>query len=57
MNRSYGEDSKKPDDCIKLGRAISRCSNMKETYSDMSGERYLCEVCGATYYLDYEDMK
>lgn len=33
------------------------CPNVKETHSDMSGERYRCEKCGYSYYLDYEEMR
>jgi hypothetical protein len=50
-----GDEGKKPDFCKEKG--ISRCPNMKETYSDFEGERYRCDVCGASYYLDYEEMK
>jgi len=33
------------------------CSNMKEVGGGFEGERYRCDVCGQTYFLDYEDMK
>lgn len=35
----------------------AKCPNMKEVYSDFSGERYRCEVCKESYYLDYEEMR
>jgi hypothetical protein len=35
----------------------SRCPNIKCTYEGMDGERYRCDVCGESYFLDYEDMK
>ncbi len=50
-----GDNSKKPNICKEKG--IGRCPNMKESYSDFSGERYRCEVCGASYYLDYDEMR
>jgi len=33
------------------------CENMKCTYEGFDGERSRCEVCGQTYFLDYEEMK
>jgi hypothetical protein len=33
------------------------CEYMKCTYEGMDGERYRCERCGQSYFLDYEDMK
>ena len=54
MNRKP-DPSKQTKDC-KKGDEF-HCFNMRETYSDMEGEQYRCEVCGAAYYLNYEDMK
>lgn len=34
-----------------------RCPNMKCTHEDADGERYRCEVCGESYYLDYDEIK
>jgi len=53
MTDRAGDKTKKPKECTDE----YRCSNMKETYSDMEMERYRCAVCGASYRLDYEDMK
>ena len=40
------------------GHWTPECPNLKETNpNDMRGERYRCDVCGYSYYLDYEDMK
>lgn len=50
-----GDISKKPSICKKVG--ISRCPNMEEIGGGMEGELYRCLVCGASYYLDYEEMK
>lgn len=33
------------------------CPYMKETHSDFHGERYRCEMCGKSNYLDYDDMR
>lgn len=38
----------KPSDC---------CPNVKEVGGGFEGERYRCDVCGYSYFLDYEDMK
>jgi hypothetical protein len=47
-----------PDEAHQMrGYWSPECPNIKETYSDMSGERYRCEKCGYSYYLDYDDMK
>ena len=48
-----GDNKLKPPDC----KTIYRCKNMKETYSDMEMERYRCAVCGASYRLDYDEMR
>lgn len=49
---------RQPESCKAHGRDYyHKCPNMKETGGGMQGERYSCEVCGAGYYLDYEDMK
>jgi hypothetical protein len=50
-----GDPAKQPDACKENG--ISRCSNMKETGGGFEGEQYRCEVCGAAYYLDYDEMR
>ena len=36
---------------------ITKCENMKNTYNGFEGERYRCNVCGESYFLDYEEMK
>lgn len=33
------------------------CPHLKSTYDGWDGERYRCEVCGKSVWLDYEDMK
>lgn len=33
------------------------CTNLKCTYEGMDGERYRCDVCGRSYFLDYEEMR
>lgn len=48
-----GDAAKKPPEC----KSISRCPNMREVGGGFDGERYRCETCGATYYLDYDDMR
>lgn len=55
MANHKGEPTKQPNTCRERG--VVRCPNMKETHSDFYGEQYRCEVCGAAYYLDYEEMR
>ncbi len=35
----------------------TQCSNIKEVGGGMSGEQYRCDVCGKSYFLDYDDMR
>ena len=48
-----GDKAKQPPECNE----DTRCPNIKCTYEGMDGERYRCEVCGASFFLDYEEMK
>jgi hypothetical protein len=50
-----GDPSKQPPICKEKG--ITACPNMMETGGGFEGERYRCFVCGATYYLDYDEMR
>lgn len=47
-------------ECI-LGKEypVAQCPNMKalEGDTDMKYEHYICEVCGLTSKLDYEELK
>lgn len=67
MSDRKGDPSKQPPECKSVFTPIpnhpqglghwSRCQNIKETYSGMDGERYGCDVCGESYFLDYDDMR
>ena len=59
MTDRAGDESKKPPECVALGRyKILSCPNMKERDDrSFSGETYDCAVCGERIFLDYEDMK
>ena len=35
----------------------SQCPNLKTSYEGWDGERWDCDVCGKSYFLDYEEMK
>jgi len=50
-----GDPEKQTEECKRLG--YMRCPNMKETYGGFDGERYRCEQCGESYYLDYDEMR
>ena len=49
-----GDKTKQPEGC---GETEESCPNMKETGGGFEGERYRCQVCGASYFLDYDEMK
>ena len=42
--------------CVQAG-GPKRCDHLKCTYEGMDGERHRCDVCGRSYFWDYEDMK
>ncbi len=61
-----GDPAKQPPECKPVFTPIpnnppfgtwSRCPNLKEVGGGMEGERYRCEVCGESYFLDYDDMR
>jgi hypothetical protein len=55
MTDRAGDKTKQPEGC---NETPSTCPNIKERDDhDMSGETYHCDVCGAHYYLDYDDMR
>ena len=34
-----------------------RCEHLRCTYEGMDGERYRCDRCGKSVFLDYEEMR
>jgi len=52
-----GDKSKQPKECTTddTGRIV--CPHLKCTYEGFDGERYRCEVCGESYFLDYDEMR
>jgi hypothetical protein len=34
-----------------------QCRNLYTSYDGFDGERWKCDICGKSYFLDYEDMK
>lgn len=50
-----GDPNKQPDEC-RASHQI-KCPNLKCAYEGMDGERYRCEVCGESYFLDYDEMR
>lgn len=55
MSDRKGDKSKQPPECTIDEN--SRCPNMREVGGGFDGERYRCDVCDESYYLDYEEMK
>lgn len=51
-----GNPNEQPPEC-KIGEPGGKCPHLKCTYKGFDGERYRCERCGESYWLDYEDMK
>jgi hypothetical protein len=66
-----GDKSKQPPECEPrftphpeprprgaVGQGVwSRCQNLNETGGGMDGERWSCEICGKSYWLDYDEMR
>lgn len=62
-----GDPAKQPPNCAPVFTPIpdhpqglgnwSQCPNLKEAFGDMTGERWRCEVCGESYWLDYDEMR
>lgn len=50
-----GDPAKQPPECDE--RKSGRCPHLKNTYEGFDGERYSCEVCGRSYFLDYDEMR
>lgn len=57
MPNFKGDDAKKPAECKAKSSYGRECPNMKEVGGGFDGEQYRCEVCGAHYYLDYDEMR
>lgn len=53
MTDIKGDKTKQPSEC----KEDTRCPNMEECGGGFEGESYRCKVCGASFFLDYEDMK
>ncbi|MEJ1172643.1 hypothetical protein WA845_00215 [Agrobacterium sp. CMT1] len=51
------EQASRPRPCGIADPSTRDCQNMKEVGGGMDGERYRCDVCGKSYFLDYDEMK
>ncbi len=52
-----GDTDKRPKEC-NTDEILFDCPHLKErNFLDMNGERYRCDVCGKSFYLDYDDMR
>jgi len=52
-----GDESKQPPGCSPERFSNNPCPHLKEVGGGFEGERYRCEVCGESFFLDYEEMK
>ena len=58
MTRRNGDRSKQPPECDYATKgSLTSCQHMKEVGGGFEGERYRCDLCGAGYYLDYDEMR
>ena len=55
MSERKGDLAKQTADCTV--EQDGKCPNLKNPYNGMDGERYRCDVCGESYFLDYDDMR
>ncbi len=52
-----GDPTKRPPECHTAENTYD-CPHLTERdLTNMSGERYRCDVCGKSFFLDYEDMR
>jgi len=52
-----GDKNKRPPEC-KTEIDLFKCPHLIErNLTDMHGERYRCDVCGKSFYLDYDEMR
>lgn len=57
-----GDPLKKPPECqyrhdSGTGLLDARCPHLKEVGGGMNGERYRCDLCGESFFLDYDEMR
>ena len=43
--------------CMSTEKGYLTCPNMVSSYEGFEGERYRCEKCGKSVWVDYEDCK
>jgi uncharacterized protein with PIN domain len=56
MTDIEGDQSKRPPECNTAQRPTS-CPHIKCTYEGYDGERWNCNTCGQSFYLDYDEMR
>ena len=54
MTDRKGDPSKQPPECH--GDGVNVCPHLKEVGGGFDGERYRCDVCGESFFLDYDEM-
>lgn len=50
-----GNPAKQPPECH--GDGVNVCPHLKEVGGGFDGERYRCDVCGESFFLDYDEMR
>jgi len=57
MSDREGDKSKRPPEC-HTDKSTYDCPHLSErNLTDMSGERYRCDICGKSFFLDYDEMR
>lgn len=55
MTDHKGDQEKQPFNCTVEHN--NKCPNLKCAYEGFDGERYRCDVCGESFFLEYEEMR
>lgn len=51
-----GDATKRPPTCMTETMPTS-CPHIKNIYEGYDGERWRCDVCGESFFLDYGEMQ
>lgn len=56
QEKSEGDPIKRPPTCMTATMPTA-CPHIKCVYEGYDGERWSCDLCGQSFYLDYDDMR